>query len=574
MKPLFPSIREQITLRPYQEAAVASVYEHLRTRSDNPCVVIPTGGGKTPVIATICKDAVTKWGGRVLILAHVKELLQQAADKLNAVCPEVDCGIYSAGLGSRDRHNPVIVAGIQSVYKRACELDKFDLILIDECHLLPPDGEGMYRSFLADALVINPNVRLIGLTATPYRTSTGELCGPDNLLNSICYEIGVRELIVDGFLSPLKSKAGALVADTSGLHLRGGEFIAAEVESLMDDHKLISAACTEIAQATKSRQACLIFAAGVDHGRHICATLHEEHGIACSFVCGETPDGERNRILQTFKAEGGHLCNVNVLTTGFDAPNIDTVALLRPTNSPGLYYQMVGRGFRLNPGKSDCLVLDYGGNVLRHGPVDKIKVNPQAPRRGEGDGEGPAKECPECKEIIAAAYATCPECGYKFPEPEGNKHDATASKASVLSGEVTIEEFEVMDVHYALHQKRGAGEEAPKTMRVDYRLGLDHFESEWICFEHEGFARRKAEAWWKARSPDPIPSSSERAVEIANAGGLAIATKITVRSVSGEDFPKITNYELGEMPEAVGTLSTGDAGENPWQDYGDDEIPF
>ena len=143
-------------LRPYQQAAVDAVYDYLRQHDDNPCVVIPTAGGKTPILATICKDAVMQWGGRVLVLAHVKELLEQAADKLRVVCPELRFGVYSAGLNRRDTDQPVIVAGIQSVYKRACELDAFDLVIVDEAHLIPPDGEGMYRQFLADAKIVNP----------------------------------------------------------------------------------------------------------------------------------------------------------------------------------------------------------------------------------------------------------------------------------------------------------------------------------------------------------------------------------------------------------------------------------
>jgi len=164
-----------ITLRPYQVEAISAVYDHLRRRDDNPCVVIPTAGGKTPVMASICRDAVQQWDGRVLILAHVKELLEQAVDKLHIMAPDLwnRIGVYSAGLRSRDTDHPIIVAGIQSVYRRAAELDAFDLITVDEAHLIPPSGEGMYRQFLAEAKIVNPNVRLIGLTATPYRMSTG-----------------------------------------------------------------------------------------------------------------------------------------------------------------------------------------------------------------------------------------------------------------------------------------------------------------------------------------------------------------------------------------------------------------
>lgn len=156
-------------LRPYQTEAVESAYDYMRGHEDNPCIVIPTAGGKTPVLATICRDAAEKWDSRVIVLAHVKELLAQAEDKIHVIAPELmlKIGIYSAGLNSRDTQQPIIIAGIQSVYRRAFELGRFDLVIIDEAHMIPPDGEGMYRSFLDDAKIVNPKLRILGLTATP-----------------------------------------------------------------------------------------------------------------------------------------------------------------------------------------------------------------------------------------------------------------------------------------------------------------------------------------------------------------------------------------------------------------------
>ena len=550
-------------LRPYQRECVDAIYDHLRNHDDNPCAVVPTAGGKTPIMATICKDAVGQWNGRVLILAHVKELLEQTADKLRAVCPEVEFGIYSAGLKRRDTEHPVIVAGIQSVYKRACELDAFDLVLVDEAHLIPLEGDGMYRQFLADAKVLNPHLRIVGFTATPFRLKTGPICTPEGFLNSVCYEVGVRELIVGGYLCPLITKAGTNKADFGRLHVRAGEFIAGEMESLMDDDSLVEAACAEIVEYSADRNAVLIFASGVKHGQHIVRVLAEKHGIECGFVCGETPTSERDGILDRFR-QGGlkYLCNVNVLTTGFDAPHIDCVALVRPTMSPGLYYQMVGRGFRLHPDKENCLVLDFGGNVLRHGPVDDIQVTTV----DRGEGQAPAKECPECQALIAAGFATCPQCGYEFPPPERRKHDAKASEAGILSGQVTKTEYRVEDVFYSVHTKRGASEDAPKTMRVDYRVGWHQYKSEWVCFEHEGYARQKAVAWWRKRSPDPVPDTAERAVEIAEGGGIAPTLAITVRSVAGEEFERIVDHELGPMPDPVEA--------DPYFGYDPEEIPF
>lgn len=560
-------------LRPYQTEAVAAVYDHLRQRDDHPCVVIPTAGGKTPVMATICRDAVQQWHGRVLILAHVKELLEQATDKLHAMAPDLQSriGVYSAGLKSRDTKQPIIVAGIQSVFRRAAELDRFDLILIDEAHMLPPDGEGMYRTFLSEARIVNPNVRLVGLTATPYRMTTGMICGPENLLNHVCYEVGVRELIVQGYLCPLRTKAGRRKVDTSGLHIRGGEFIAGQVEALMDDDSLVRSACREIVDQTQDRHSVLIFAAGVQHAMHVQRVIGEM-GRECGFVCGDMLPFERAETLKRFK-DGNlkYLVNVNVLTTGFDAPNIDCVALLRPTNSPGLYYQMVGRGFRLDPTKENCLILDFGGNILRHGPVDALEIK----ERSSGNGEAPAKECPQCQAVIHASYSLCPECGYEFPPPKREQHDQEASTAGILSGEVTETEYEVQDVYYSVHVKRDAPEDHPRSMRVDYRVDFNDHRSEWICFEHTGYARAKAEAWWKARSHEPFPPSSQQAVDICEAGGIAPTLAITVRSVTGEEYDRITKHQLGPIPPLLdGGDEYGDGGLPAYVGPPDEEIPF
>ena len=293
-----------LTLRPYQREAVEAVYRHLRERDDNPCVVIPTGGGKTPVMATVCDDAVTRWNGRVLVLAHVKELIEQTAGTLDRMAPHLHVGLYSAGLGRRDTEHPCLVAGIQSVYKRAAELEAFDLVIIDEAHMIPPEGDGMYQTFLADAKVVNPNVRVIGLTATPFRMTSGMICRPDHFLNHVCYEVGVKELIVGGYLAPLRTKAGVVKADTSGLHVRGGEFVAGEVEDLMDSGDLVRSACAEIVELTRERQSVLIFASGIRHGQHVVEILHREHGLECGFVTGDTPTAERFGTLDLLVVQG------------------------------------------------------------------------------------------------------------------------------------------------------------------------------------------------------------------------------------------------------------------------------
>ena len=363
-------------------------------------------------------------------------------------------------------------------------------------------------------------------------------------------------MIRDGYLCPLVTKAGISKIDTNSLHVRGGEYVADEVEDLMDQDGLVEAACGETVGYTGDRKAVLIFASGIKHGEHIVRVLREKHGIDCGFVTGETQIDERDALLEKFRT--GHLkylCNVNVLTTGFDAPNIDCVALVRPTLSTGLNYQMVGRGFRLHPSKHNCLVLDFGGNVLRHGPVDQIRIM-QHP--GFGDGEAPAKECPVCLSVIAAGYARCPDCGYEFPPPQRKAHDGKASDAGILTGQVTTTKRAVHDVYYSVHTKRGAGPYAPKSMRVEYKVGWNEYKSEWVCFEHDGYARQKAVHWWNRRSHELVPDTAEEAVALAQAGRLRITHEITVRAMTGDDYDRIVGYELGDIPPLPGEQPPSD----------------
>ena len=580
-------------LRPYQQAAVDAVYEHLRSKETNPCVVLPTGTGKSLVLAQIAKDAVEKWNGRVLLLAHVKELLEQNADKIRKLCPELKIGIYSAGLKSRDTTEQVIVAGIQSMYNKACELDAFDLVVVDEAHAISGEGDGMYRTFLADMKVINPHVRVIGLTATPFRLKGGLICKPENILNEICYEAGLKEMIQQGYLSPLISRAGRAEANLANLHIRGGEFISDEVAAAMDNDALVTSACREIVELTRDRKSVLIFTASVDHCKHVAEKIEAFSGKECAIVTGDTSPAERAEIIARFKGEFipadlfgtpkpplKFLANVNVLTTGFDAPNTDCVVMLRPTNSPGLLIQCAGRGTRLSPetGKSSCLFLDYGGNILRHGPLDMIKV--KEPGSGKG-GDAPAKKCPQCLALIHAGYTACPECGYVFPPKENNdKMTQTASSAGVISGQVDYTDYEVLDVYYCVHEKRGADPDAPKTMRVDYQVGFNEFKSEWVCPEHTGYARGKFEKWWHERAAlgCPMPRSAREAVSLANEGLLAAPESITVKTIAGERFERVTGFRLKERPVMREPGEDLEPGET-WTSYTppddlDDDIPF
>ena len=479
-------------LRPYQAEAIDALDHHWRTRDDNPLVVLPTGAGKTIVLAELIRRYLTDYPGtRICVLVHVRELVKQNACKLAEHWPEAPLGVYSASLNARDTQAAVIFASIQSVFKRADALGAFDLVFIDEAHRVPLTGDGQYRQFLEQARTLNPHLRVLGLTATPYRLGRGLVFGPDYILNTVAYEASVRRLIDEGYLSRLTSKATETEVSARGVTVRGGEYVASELEARVNEAGLVERAVAEMVARLADRRAWIIFCAGVDHAHSVRDAL-ATHGIGAPVIHAKTPAQQRESLIAAFgRGEVRALCNVNVLSEGFDAPHVDAVVLLRPTKSAGLYYQQVGRGFRLHPGKDNCLVLDFAGNVREHGPVDLIRVREQR-KRGQPVTEGaPTKACPKCHELVHAAVMQCPECGYAWPRAEA-KHEERPDTTPILSEPPSA--LEVTRVAYSEH----LGRSGIPSLRVDYYCGMQRV-SEYVCLEHEGYARRKAEAWWKWR---------------------------------------------------------------------------
>jgi DNA repair protein RadD len=406
--------------------------------------------------------------------------------------------------------------------------------LVHNCHLIPNDGEGMYRTFLSNLEKSQTEgFRVIGLTATPFRTGEGKIYGKDRFFARMVYESDIIQLIDEGFLCDMKSGEAKGSVDTSSLHRRGGEFIAEEVEELFSNNVTVDAV-NEIVNATVNRHSVMIFATSVKHACYIENLLHMHPGVSpdeVGTVFGSTSPLERAATIAAFiDRRIKFLLNVDVLTTGFDAPCIDAIAILRATASPGLYAQIVGRGLRTHGFKQDCIVLDFGENIKRHGSIDRIrarrvvqaareKVEAEAKEKNVG-----VKECPRCEVLNLETVLQC-ECGYAFPV-EG-RHNAKSESILAIVGKTPPQVFDVIEVQYSKWSKP----EKPDTMRVDYRVSKDGKEvmfgmSEWICFDHTGYARKQAEAWWVARSNVRLPESTRDAISMATLGAVAEPTQI------------------------------------------------
>ena len=400
-------------LRPYQQDALLALFAYWRSGGGNPLLALATGTGKSVIIAFLLKQLLSDYPKmRVLITAPNRELIDQDIKELKKVWPDAPIGINCEGLGLRDTDAQILFVTINSIYRNPEAIGPRELVVVDEAHLIPHHDQGMYRTTLTALRGLVPDLRVVGLTATPYRLDHGHLCeGEGHIFDSVVYEYTIAQGIRDGFLSPLSSKATKTVIDVSNVGKRSGEFIAEQLEAVASELDVVNGACHEISSHAGHRRSWLVFCVGAMHAELVRDALRAG-GIDAEMVLGETPSDERIRIIEDFRA-GRLTCivSVMVLSYGFNVPFVDLIALLRPTCSTGLYVQQVGRGTRKTDGKTHCRVLDFAGNVRRFGPVDDPRV---ATRRGS-NGEAPTKTCPECDEIVALAAAERPGCGYQFP---------------------------------------------------------------------------------------------------------------------------------------------------------------
>lgn len=471
-------------LRDYQQKSIDMLYKWLSNNKGHPCLVLPTGAGKSHIVAALCKDAVQNWPDtRVLMLTHVKELIEQNAEKMRLHWKGAPMGIYSASLNKKQLGEPITFAGIQSVAKRSNQIGHIDLCIIDECHLVSHKEEGGYRKLINELLEINPAMRVIGLSATPYRLGHGLITDKPALFDGLIEPVTIEELILKGNLAPLRSKPTKQKLSAEGVHKRGGEYIESELQAAVDTSDNNQYVVDEVIGRAESRKAWLFFCAGVKHSEHVRDVLLSK-GIPTECVTGETSAHDRKRILSEFKSgKLKALTNANILTTGFDYPDIDLIALLRPTLSPSLYVQMGGRGLRPKSHTDHCLVLDFAGVVEMHGPITAVKP----PKKGgNGEGEAPIKICDNCHEIVHASAKICPCCGVPFPVYE--KEPLKLHDVDIMGIQGT--DMQVTSWNWAKHIGKTSNKEM---LKVTYYGALsDTPVSEFFCVAHDGYPGQKA----------------------------------------------------------------------------------
>jgi DNA repair protein RadD len=534
----------------FQEEGVDATINYFYAKSGNPIGIFPTATGKGRIIAKLVKKILSMAPNeRLIVSTFSKELILQNFLEFKELCPEISCGLYSAGLNKRDTYHQVIFCGIQSAYKKASIFGHRGLLIVDEVQAVPKEGEGMWLTFIKGLKQTNQYLKCIGFSATAYRMDSGMLIdGENRIFTDICYEYPLLKAIQEGYVCELIPKRMTTKYDLSQVHKRGGEYMPGELERAVDIDEKNHTAVDEIVEMGKDRKSWLVFAAGNDHAKALYAEI-SGRGIKCALVLQDTPDAERDRAVRDIK-NFNIQCLINnlIFTTGFNAKNIDLIACFRATQSEGLWTQICGRGFRLYPDKANCLMLDYTDNAGRHGPLDLI-TGRRGKEKGTG-GEAPMRVCPKCQARCFAGCSECPDCAYVFPVKELDILKSS-SESAILSTQILPETYDVIGMIQKFHSARIDPDNPkikPPTMCVTYSTMTGPFK-EWVCFSHPpGYARDKAIAWHKERSDLPVPNTVEEALQIK----YPCPTSVTVRKkdkfweVLSVDFTKKEHIEIEE----------------------------
>lgn len=557
-----------IKLRDYQEVSKTSIFKYFEESPDpeNPLVAMPTGTGKAVILAFFIKDACLSYPGtRILCVTHVKELIAQNYKQLYKVWPTAPVGIYSAGLGRWETGRAVTFAGIASAYKTPEAFGHVDLMVIDEAHLVSPKADTMYQKLIMRLRERNPQLKVIGFTATHYRMGQGLLTEEDGIFTDICFDMTNLEsfnwFISQGYLSPLIPRKTYFEYDVSGVRTQNGEYVLKELQESVDQKEITKRILKEAIWLAKDRKHWLVFCSGIEHSIHTAEILNEM-GIPATCVHSKMNDPERDKNIKDF-IDGKYqaMCNNGILTTGFDYPEIDTIVMLRPTQSPGLWVQMLGRGTRpvyaegydveslegrltaIKAGpKQNCLVLDFAGNTRRLGPIN----DPVIPKRkgAGGGGEPPVKVCEVCGVYNHAAVRFCTNCGAEFPK-QVNISTGASTEELIAERTKALPKVHPFDVYSVTYKEHTAKESGIKSIKVTYFCGLQSF-AEWVCLNHVGYARKRARDWWRTALVDKTASVPESTEEgLARIKELKAPKQIRVWT-NKQDYPEVLSHVYSE----------------------------
>lgn len=570
-------------LRDYQRTARNAIWDAIAVKkSKGTLCAMPTGVGKGTQNADLAGGIVKAFPSqRILCVTHSQILVGQNAKDFREMWPEIPMGIISAGLKLREYGMPVTFAGIGSIYKNPAALGKINVLIIDEAQAVSDKETSMYVQLIATLRKTNPTLVVVGLTATPYRMGMG-LLTEGGIFTDICIDMCSPEwiewFVQEGYLVPLIAKKTRSFIDTSDVKLTGGDYNVKGLSNAAMRGDMTEKAIAEALPLIMDRKSIAIYCVSIEHVQQVVLTL-DAYGLDCEFVHSKAGDDHNAAALARFdRGESRFIASMGQLTTGWNCPRLDCIIMLRPTRSPGLWVQMLGRGTRpffcldaiqgadgvwyipdretkhgrlaaiAAAQKHACVVLDFARNTEEMGPFD----NPQLPkRRGPGGGMAIMKACQKGRMVDQEYYGCgtyawpaeryCKECGYEFYFEI--KFDSSTTGTALMGTkrdvkpyiEPEIADFKVTRVSYVRHQKPGK----PDSVRVNYICGMRQF-STYLCPDHGGGATARARGWWRKHIDNNPPNGIDTWIERMDEARVPASIKVKLK----KDWPEIMDWSF------------------------------
>ena len=578
-----------LVLRPYQLRTLDTAWEALQFKH-NVLLVAPCAAGKTILFSKIIQRLLRENAAfRALILTDREILVTQSRDKLAGVAPELaaDIGVVCASVTTtKELDRRVTIASRQTLINSLNSFPPVQLVIVDECHLMALPTEDDYEPDQFSAIInklreYNPNMRLIGCTASPYRLNSGYIFGGENRPGSLPYfdqidaQITTAELLAGGYIAPLVGRAEAnedFASDLANVGTVAGEFNIGQLSSMMCKVTHVQSCVDAWKKYASDRKKTLVFCCTIEHAEAVAAAFNEAGIKAAAIHSKLSPLDEQIRLAALEHGTMQVFTSVAKLTTGLDVVDLDAGILARPTKSTSLYQQCVGRFQRLAPGKGDALIIDLVGATTDFGTdLDNLRV--AVPRWAEGAGEPITKICPGentdgtvCGKSVHASLFYCPFCGYEFERPEVVEGELTDLKKVEFNKKPEPETYDVAHVDYDIHESKKSGK---FLIKVTYACGLNLVFNEWICLKdfYEGYAVAKAEDWWAERTDEDFPASVEEFMFLS--GCLAKPLQITVQREGKYNRVVGAVWTLAPIIDDLPPLEPG------WRvDPDDCEVPF
>ena len=564
----------QIVPRPYQSQCVDRLWEYLHGETiGSPVAALPTGTGKSLIPPLFLNRLFQNYPmSRAIMLTHVKELVEQNRKALQRVMPTAPVGIYSAGLNRKEPGAPIVYGSIQSVRNAIKLIGKRDVMFVDEAHLISPSEGTMYQNVIAELRAMNPNMPVIGMSATPYRMRQGMLTDDtfdkdgnarkamfDDIVFDLTGVSAFNSLIEKRYLSPLVPKETDVVIDVSDVRTLAGEFVQSDLHEIVKKQNITLQALRQAYDLLADRKSWIVFGAGIENCIQITEILNSM-GVAACCVHSKMKSESRDNYIAAFKAGRFRaIVSNNILTTGFDHPQVDAIVDLRPTVSVVMHLQKYGRGTRpyFHPsysfqqlmtlqnridaiamgGKKNCKVLDFAGNTLRLGPIN----DPVLPKKRTkaGTGEIPIKLCPVCGAYNHTPSRFCidEDCDHEFVLRSKIKPNASTAEL-IRKDEVAIEIWDVTLMQPYFYKGKG---DKPDKVRLQYFCGIQPV-TVWLGFGEgqTSFFKHNSHNWWRQHSPNDPPESIEEAIQRIRSGECRMTRQLKVNT--SKKYPEVTEF--------------------------------